>query len=129
MARPTVLKSTPNGRFFEKLFMAILFPLRVFARNLLRGNSRRNTFNIFFFWCLVWGSNPGSSSNKPTHYLLDHGDFIKPTTNLQMALTKPSSRPVLILSLVGYRHLETQQHDPFPQLFCSSAQTHPLMKP
>ena len=34
---------TPNDRF-EKLFMAILFTLRVFARNLLRGNRRRNTF-------------------------------------------------------------------------------------
>ena len=32
------LKSTPNDRFFEKLFMAILFNLRVFSRNLLRGN-------------------------------------------------------------------------------------------
>ena len=66
------LKSTPNDRFFEKLFMAILFTLRVFVRNLLRGNRRRNTFHISF-WCLDW--NPGFSSNKPTHYLLDHGDF------------------------------------------------------
>ena len=38
----------PNDRFFEKLFMAILFTLRVFARNLLRGNRRRNTFRISF---------------------------------------------------------------------------------
>ena len=68
------LKSTPNDRFFEKLFMAILFTLRVFARNLLSGNRRRNTFRISF-WCLAWDSNPGFSSNKPTHYLLDHGDF------------------------------------------------------
>ena len=30
---------------------------------------------VFCFWCLAWGSNPGFSSNKPTHYLLDHGDF------------------------------------------------------
>ena len=44
--------------------------LKVFARNLLR----RNTFRISF-WCLACGSNPGFSSNKPTHYLLDHGDF------------------------------------------------------
>ena len=29
------------------------------------------------FWCLTWGWNPGFSSNKPTHYLLDHGDFLK----------------------------------------------------
>ena len=28
-----------------------------------------------FFWCLAWGSNADFSSNKPTHYLLDHGDF------------------------------------------------------
>ena len=30
------LTSTPNDRFFEKLFMAGLFTLRVFARNLQR---------------------------------------------------------------------------------------------
>ena len=35
--------------FFEKLFMAVLITHRVFARNLLRGNRRRNTFRIFFF--------------------------------------------------------------------------------
>ena len=64
------LKSTPNDRFFEKLFMAILFTLRVFARNLLSGNRRSNTFRISF-WCLAWNSNPGFLSNKPTHYLLD----------------------------------------------------------
>ena len=44
------LKSTPNDRFFEKLFIAILFLCirRVFARNLLRENHRRNTF-VFCF--------------------------------------------------------------------------------
>ena len=65
------LKSTQNDRFSEKLFMAILFTLRVFARN-----RRRNTFRISL-WCLAWGSNPGFSSDKPTHYLLGHGDFVK----------------------------------------------------
>ena len=34
------LKSTPDDKFFEKLFMTILFTLRVFATNLLRGNRR-----------------------------------------------------------------------------------------
>ena len=58
------LKSTPNDRFFEKLFMAILFILRNFARNLLRGSRRKNTFRISL-WCLTWGSNSGFSSNKP----------------------------------------------------------------
>ena len=34
--------------FVEKLFITILFTLRVFARNLLSGNRRRNTFRILF---------------------------------------------------------------------------------
>ena len=51
-----------------------LFTLRVFARNLLRGNRRRNSFRILV-WCLAWASNPGFTSNKPTHYLLNYGDF------------------------------------------------------
>ena len=52
------LKSTPNDRF-EKLLMAILFTLRVLPE-------------------ICWeeiAEEPGFSSNKPTHYLLDHGDF------------------------------------------------------
>ena len=48
---------------------------RVFARNLLRGNRRGNTFRISF-WCLAWNSNPGFSSNKPTH-----GDSKSPQVN------------------------------------------------
>ena len=39
--------STPYGRFFDELFMAILFTLRFFATNLLRGNRRKNTFFYF----------------------------------------------------------------------------------
>ena len=70
MAGPTVLKSTPNNRFFEKLFRVILVIPRIFAKKLLREN-RRNSFRIFF-WCLAWGSNPRLSSNKPTHYLIDY---------------------------------------------------------
>ena len=53
-------------QIFWELFMAILFTLRIFARNPLRVNRRRNAFHISF-WCLAWGSNPGFSSNKPTH--------------------------------------------------------------
>ena len=55
-------------KFFEKL--------RVFARYLLRGNRRRNTFCIWF-WCLAWGTNPGFTYTKPTLHLLDHGAFSK----------------------------------------------------
>ena len=34
------LKSTTNDRYFKKLVLQILFTLRVFDRNLLRGNRR-----------------------------------------------------------------------------------------
>ena len=69
------LKTTSYDRFFKKLFMAILFTLRVLARNLLRANRRRNTFCILL-WCLAWGANPGFTSDKMSHYLLDYGNFI-----------------------------------------------------
>ena len=60
MAEPTVL------------FMAGLFTLRAFARNLLRGSCRKNIFSHFIF-----DNRPGTrtkafASNKPTHYILDH---------------------------------------------------------
>ena len=37
--------------------------------------AEENTFCILF-WCLSWGSNPGFTPNKPTHYLLDYGDWM-----------------------------------------------------
>ena len=61
--------------FWETFHGNFLFTLRVFARNLLRGNRQRKTFRILF-WCLAWDTNPSFSSNKPIHYLLDHGDFM-----------------------------------------------------
>ena len=42
------LKTSPNDKFFKKLFMAILLAFRVFTRNLLRGNQRRNIFSLYF---------------------------------------------------------------------------------
>ena len=66
------LKSTSNDRFFEKLFMAILFTLRVFARNQQSPRAEEILLYILF-WCLAWGSNLGFTSNKPTHYLLGYG--------------------------------------------------------
>ena len=72
--RDQQFKVDSERHIFEKLFMEILFTLRVFGKNLLRGNHGINTFHILF-WCLAWGSNIGFTSNKPTHYLLDYGDF------------------------------------------------------
>ena len=41
------LKSIPNDRFYEKLFVAILFTLRVFAKNLLREGGEEIFFSYF----------------------------------------------------------------------------------
>ena len=41
-------KVDSQRQIFEKLFMAILFALRVFTRNLLRGSRRRNVFTFRF---------------------------------------------------------------------------------
>ena len=59
--------------FWEIFHGSFYFILRVFATYLLGGNRQQNTFRILF-WSLAWDSNLGFSSNKPTHYLLDHGD-------------------------------------------------------
>ena len=58
------LKSTSNDRFL----MAVLFTLKFFVKNLLKGNRGRNTFCILFL-CLAWFSNSGFMTNKLTHYL------------------------------------------------------------
>ena len=92
------LRSTPNNRFFEKLFMAILLTLRVFFKNLLKGNYRRNTFRILF-WCLAWASNPVFSSNKPKHYLLHHGNYTTLPTTSRLSIILPSNfMGILIMS-------------------------------
>ena len=64
------LTSTPNDRFLRNFFVAGLFTLRVFDRNLLREEVDEEIFFIFHFWWLTCNTN-----NKPTHYILDHGDF------------------------------------------------------
>ena len=45
--------STPNDKFLRNFFMAGLFILRVFERNLLGENCRRNIF-VFIFRFDVW---------------------------------------------------------------------------
>ena len=63
-----------NGRFLRNFFMAGLFTLRAFARNLLRGSPRRNIFFFFFFDDWPGIRTQAFASNKPTQYILDHGD-------------------------------------------------------
>ena len=42
--RDLQFKVDPERQIFDKLFMAILFTLRVYARNLLRGSRQGNIF-------------------------------------------------------------------------------------
>ena len=56
------LKSTLKDKVFENVFMTILFTLT--------GSPQRNIFLYFFLLEL-----PDQKPNKPTHYLLDYGDF------------------------------------------------------
>ena len=67
-------KVDSERQIFEKLFVTILFSLRVFARNLLS-----NIFSYFRFLRDVWAEDLTTSflSNKQTYYLLANGDFIK----------------------------------------------------
>ena len=54
------LTSTPNDKFLRNFFMADLFTLRVFARNLLIWEEiAEEIFFIFHFWWLTWDTNPG----------------------------------------------------------------------
>ena len=53
--------------------MAILFTLRVFARNLLR-KSPKKYFSSFVLMSGLGLANPDFTSNKPTHFQLDYGD-------------------------------------------------------
>ena len=67
------LKSTPNDRFFEKLFMEIF----IYSEFLPEICWEKITEEILFVFCFdVWpgATNPGFTSNKPTHYLLDHDE-------------------------------------------------------
>ena len=65
-----------NDRFLKNCFFVGLFTLRAFARNLLRGSRRKNIFSYFVFddWPEI--RTQAFESNKPTQYLLDHGDYI-----------------------------------------------------
>ena len=72
---PYSLKSTLNDRFLRNFSWQFYYRSEFLPEICWEEeNRRRNTFRILF-WCLAWDSNPAFLSNKPTHYLLDHGDF------------------------------------------------------
>ena len=55
------------------------------------------------FWCPTWGTNPGFTSNKPTHYLLDYGDMMSRLRNLGKLLSLANSYPLKSSSLIKYK--------------------------
>ena len=61
------LKSTSNYRFLRNFFMAALFTFRVFARNLLIGNCRRNSFFSYFVLMSDLGYEPGPYVQHTTY--------------------------------------------------------------
>ena len=77
--RDLQLKVDSERQIWETFLGNFIFALRVFARNLLRGNRRRNTFRISF-WCLAWDLNTGffirpRRYNKILrHYFENHGN-------------------------------------------------------
>ena len=60
--------------FWETFHCNFIYSQSFCQKSAERKSPKKYFFRISF-WCLVWDLNPGFSSNKPTHYILDHGDF------------------------------------------------------
>ena len=60
--------------------------ISIYSQSFSQKSAERNSqkkYLLYLFWYLAWGSNPGFTSNKPTHYLLDCGDFLFPFRKTQ----------------------------------------------
>ena len=67
--------------FLGNFFRAGLVTLRLFAKSLLKENRRRNAFSYFNFDNCPGIWTQAFASNKPTHDILDHGNFNSPYRN------------------------------------------------
>ena len=86
------LKSTLYDKFFEKLFMAILFTFTEFLPEMCW---------VEIVVVVYWGSNPGLTSNKSTYYSLDYGDNINYNTITNYILIIYELRTELHTSVSG----------------------------
>ena len=69
-------KSISKDRFLWNVSMAILFTHRVFARKLLKSPKKYFFIHISFCSkCMILCLNYSFMSNRPTHYLLDFGNY------------------------------------------------------
>ena len=69
-ARTYSLESTPNDRFFEKLFMEIFIHFQSFCQKSAESKSPKK-YILYFVLMSGLGLEPW-----PTHYLLEHGNYI-----------------------------------------------------
>ena len=113
--RDLQFKVDSERQIFWETFRGNFINFIAFARNLLRGNWRRNTFRISF-WCLAWDSNPGFLSNKPTHYLLDHAPYA-----LRILLWIKLAN-IFFFHLFAYNLL-------FPYIYCSLIRSNDFVYP
>ena len=76
------LTSTPNDRFLRNFFMAGFFYSQSLCHKSAERKSPKKYFSYFIFddWPGIW--TQALASNKPTHYILDHGNFIRQYTYL-----------------------------------------------
>ena len=81
------LTSTPNETFLWNFFKAVLFTLRDFARNLLRGSRRWNIFHMSIFDDWPGIQTQAFVSNKPIHYIQNYCRIYK-TSNYCRIYTK-----------------------------------------
>ena len=94
---------TLNVRFFEKPFHGrFILTHGVFCQKSAERKSPRKYFFHISFWCLTWDTNPGFTSNKPTHYLLDCGDYLP---ELRIQLSSLCSQNSLWLKFVFLRRI------------------------
>ena len=68
------IESTSNDRLLRNFLTATVFHSQSFYFFYFFLIAEEKFFFIFF-WCLACGSNPGFTSNKPTHYLLGYSSF------------------------------------------------------
>ena len=70
--------------FWETFHGSFLIYSQSFCQKSAERKSPKKYYFVDCFWCLAWGSNPGFTSNKSTHYLLDYSNFMKAFINLLM---------------------------------------------
>ena len=85
-------------------------------------------FNFLISLILYWPSSANFGKEEKVGQrkgcTISQFTVIKSITNLRLALTKPSSKTVLALSIAGHRFISAQQLDLFTQRFCFSSLTH-----